>query len=175
MLLPERRWLLGLRLVRPRNSDLVATDLNMRLSPHFTLLEMVRSATAMRLGIDNTPGDMVVDELRLLCREIMEPLRHIIGVPIVVTSGYRCPQLNMAIGGAARSQHMLGQACDWEVPGVSNRKLMDRIIRSGLPYDQLIYEFGEDGWIHISRATDPRMQVLRAESLAGRTVYLPYL
>lgn len=134
------------------------------LSPHFSLEEMCRSETAAKRGIDNFPSLEVVDSLRNLCVNILEPLRAKIGFPIVVNSGYRSPELNKLVGGARNSQHMLGEAVDIEVPQIPNKRLAQTIRGLGLPYDQLILEHAEDsdpnaGWVHVShRAKDNRTE-----------------
>lgn len=84
----------------------------MQLSPHFTLQELTRSATAERLGIPNAFTADVVDNLQRLCTEVLEPLRAHLGHPIHINSGYRCPALNKAVGGVQNSFHMKGRAAD---------------------------------------------------------------
>lgn len=119
---------------------------------YFTLQELTASATATRKGIDNTPSPEVTARLTALVANVLDPLRGAWGKPIVVTSGYRSPRLNRAVGGAARSQHCKGEAADirtlsnrrWE-----NRQLYDLIRKLGLPYDQLIDEY-DYSWIHVS-------------------------
>ncbi len=146
----------------------------MNLSPHFTLDEMTRSATAVRRGIDNTAPPPVIAALRLLCAEVLEPVRAHYGRPVIVTSGYRSPALNRAIGGSASSQHSLGEAADFTVAGISNIAVC-RWIEKNLRFDQLIYEFGEAGWVHASfSARRARNQTLTARRTAsGQTTYLP--
>lgn len=84
----------------------------MNITRNFTLEELVRSPTASRLSIPNTPSESVMHNLILLCNNILQPLRNAYGKPIIVNSGYRSPELNKAIGGAKNSQHMRGQAAD---------------------------------------------------------------
>ena len=123
-----------------------------RLSEHFTLREMIQSGTALRLNIDNTPDAYAVECLRLLCRQVLEPLRRRFGV-IRVTSGYRCLALNRAVGGAARSQHMRGQAADLHVSSPENERKMFDYIRQNLVFDQLLLEHSKarrTWWIHVS-------------------------
>lgn len=150
----------------------------MNLSPNFTLAELTRSQTAARLGINNTPPAPVIEALRTLCREVLEPLRERVGGPLVINSGYRGPALNKRIGGAATSQHVLGEAVDIERPGISNFALATAIIEARLPFDQLILEaYNPDvpgsGWVHVSyRAGRLRGQVLTAKVRpGGRMVY----
>lgn len=121
----------------------------MRLSKHFTLAEMTRSQTASRRGLDNTPPPKAIAALRALCENVLEPIRTHFARPVIVTSGYRAPAVNKAVGGSASSQHCKGEAADFTVPGVSNLDLCQWIMRN-LKYDQLIYEFGEGGWVHVS-------------------------
>ncbi len=143
-----------------------------QLSANFTLAEMILSRTAHRRGIDNTPPPAAVTALRALAQNVLQPVRDHFGRPVIVTSGFRAPALNRAIGGSASSQHTLGEAADFTVAGVSNLQVA-RWIVANLPFDQLIYEFGEGGWLHVSyRAGRLRRQILRAEKRDGRTVYL---
>ena len=124
----------------------------MKLTEHFTLEELTKSYTATQLGIDNTPSQEVVANLKALCVHILEPLRKAYGKPIIVSSGYRCPKLNKAVKGAAQSQHMLGQAAD--VHSVSdtradNMELWNVLKKLGLPIDQAINEYNYN-WLHLS-------------------------
>ena len=123
-----------------------------QLSEHFTLTEMVRSATAIRLGLKNVPDDLAVYHLRLLCRHVLEPLRRRFGV-IRITSGYRSKKLNDAVGGAEFSQHRYGMAADIYVPNAEVGKKMYEFIRTQTDFDQLIYEYRKPTrthWIHVS-------------------------
>ena len=127
----------------------------MQLTEHFTLSEFVRSETADRNHIDNTPTPEVVDNLRALCRNVLEPARVSFGSPIYITSGYRCPALNKSVGGKPTSQHLRGEASDLQVHGVENlRKLYNAIKDHGV-FDQLLYESNKAGvrWIHVSYKT----------------------
>ena len=121
----------------------------MKLSAHFTLAEMVVSQTASRKGIDNTPGPNEIAALKQLCEKVLEPVRVHFDRPVIVTSGFRSITLNKKIGGSATSQHCEGKAADFTVPGVSNYELCKWMERN-LDYDQLIYEYGESGWVHVS-------------------------
>ena len=146
----------------------------MKLSTHFTLAEMVASQTASRKGIDNNPTKDEVRALRALCQNILEPVRLHFGAPVIVSSGYRGPKLNRAVGGSKTSQHCSGEAADFTVQGFSNLKVC-RWIEANLPADQLIYEFGENGWIHCSYGPRHRRQTLSAVKRRSfgrlRTVY----
>ena len=110
----------------------------MNLSKHFTLDELIKSATAQRKGIDNFPTAEHLENLRDLVEQILEPLRVHYGRPIIITSGYRCEKLNKAVGGSKTSQHCLGMAAD--IRSVSdkrcdNKELFDMILEMGLPFD----------------------------------------
>lgn len=140
----------------------------MELTPHFSLEEFIVSNTAARKGIDNTPSISVINNLRLLCMHVLEPLREKLKetygkeMPIIVTSGYRSPKLNAAIGGAKNSQHIEGKAADIHVPGLTIEELFE-FIRTNLTYDQCIQEF--NSWVHISWAN--RNEALRAIKVDG--------
>lgn len=130
----------------------------MRLSQHFTLAEMIASQEAARRGIDNTPTPEVLEALKETCAQ-MEKVRALLGKPILVSSGYRCPALNEAIGGWKYSAHMTGRAVDFICPRVgSPYDVCKAIEASDIEYDQLIHEFG--AWTHISFA-----RALRRNSL----------
>lgn len=144
----------------------------MNLSPNFTLDEFVISQEAVRRGIDNTPPEEIITRLSALCMNILEPVRRALG-PVAITSGYRCPALNAAIGGSSASQHMVGRAADIHVPGRSLEDVYNYIYRN-LLFDQLIREFPPGGWVHVSY--DPqrnRKEGLLATRQAGRTLYEP--
>jgi len=130
----------------------------MRLSEHFTLDEFTRSQTAARLGIPNEPTPEDINRMRALCETILEPLRERVGRPIMITSGYRSPKLNRAIGGSPRSQHCRGEAADIVIPGMSPLDVCHALV--GLPFDQAIHEFGR--WCHVSYARHPRGERLTA-------------
>jgi uncharacterized protein YcbK (DUF882 family) len=137
----------------------------MKVSPNFTLAELTKSQTAVRLGINNTPTPEAVDNLRNLCVNVLEPIRAHFKSPIIISSGFRCKALNNAVGGSKTSQHMTGQAADIEVYGKSNWDVLD-YIENNLQYDQLIQEFMKQnnptaGWVHVSyKAEGNRKQFL---------------
>lgn len=135
---------------------------------------MTKSATAQRKGIKNDPSIQVCKALTALIEKVLDPLREAYGKPIIVTSGYRCEKLNKAVGGAASSQHVKGEAADirsvQDTPE-ENKKLFDLIVKLGLPFDQLINEYGYD-WVHVSYGPRHRRQKLRAVRKNGRTQYL---
>jgi hypothetical protein len=129
----------------------------MQLSEHFTLDEFTTSKTAIRQGIDNTPDAKARLRLAYLCQSILEQIRQRIGYPIVITSGYRSPELNKAVGGAKNSQHMTGDAADIICNHTTMRHLWQTIelmVRNGeILVGQLIWEGGDasaPSWIHIS-------------------------
>lgn len=129
---------------------------------YFTITELTKSATASRRGIDNTPSSTIKANLTELVDNILDPLREAWGSPIIVTSGYRCQQLNKAVGGAKSSQHVYGQAADIRTVSdkpSDNKKLFDLILKLNLPYDQLIDEYGYN-WIHVSYSPRNRKQIL---------------
>lgn len=145
----------------------------MNLSPNFTLAEMTRSEAAARRGIDNVPPPELIENLRQLCVNVLEPVRAHFARPVIVTSGYRSPAVNSAIGGSGTSQHCQGEAADFTVQGVSNIEVC-RWLEKHITYDQLIYEFGESGWVHCSWLRSRlRNQELSAKRAGGKTVYLP--
>lgn len=127
----------------------------MQLTKHFTLEELIASLTATRKGIDNTPSPEVVENLRWVGIKLLEPIRCNKGVTIC-TSGYRSPQLNLAVGGSDKSQHCLGKAVDIYVVGMTADELFNWIRSTKLPYDQLIQEF--DRWVHISYDRSKKVQ-----------------
>lgn len=126
----------------------------MQLSPHFTLAEATKSPTAIRLGIDNTPDSKTIDKMKLVCREVLEPLRAHFAKPVIINSFYRCPRLNAEVGSKPSSQHVLGEAVDLEIPGIGNAEVA-AWMRDNLTADQIILEFYEpgkpdSGWVHVS-------------------------
>ena len=130
---------------------------DIQLSQHFRLSEFTRSATATKLGIDNTPPMEVVVALTALCCNVLEPLRRIVG-PITIGSGYRCAKLNAAVGGVKNSQHMTGEAADIHLPSTATGKKWFELIKTSLPHDQLIWERNSPTsttyWIHVSCRVD---------------------
>ena len=127
----------------------------MKKYSYFDLAEFVKSDTAKKKGIDNTPSFEIVDHLNELVREILEPLRAAYGAPIRVSSGYRCPALNAAVKGAATSVHMIGYAADLQVSGSFNKFrdfVVDWFRKTGTKFDQILLESDKKTgakWIHI--------------------------
>ncbi len=146
----------------------------MQLSEHFELAEFLVSETAARLGIDNEPTPAVVENLRRLCQSVLEPLRLKLARPVVITSGYRSPDLNRAVGGSKTSHHMQGRAADLIVPGLSPLAVCQIAQQMKLPCVQIIHEFGR--WAHLAVALpNERTQLLTAKLAQGKTVYEPGL
>lgn len=139
---------------------------NLQLSKNFWLNEFIRSQTATRLGIDNTPPPDVIDNLKLLCANILQPFRDAIGHPIFISSGYRCPELNAEIGGSKTSDHRFGLAAD--IDSANNNVFYYNHLRDKFKnvFDQLIWEFGDDNypaWVHVSyNPARMRGEILRA-------------
>lgn len=143
----------------------------MELTKNFSLLELTSSETAVRKGIDNTPSAEVTANLRYLCLNVMQPLRDWYGKPINITSGYRSPKLNKAIGGSTTSDHCLGRAIDFTLPKEDYQKVFSWI-KENCEFDQLINEFNFQ-WIHVSfRISGNRKQVLKAtKNVLGQAKY----
>jgi hypothetical protein len=144
----------------------------MRLSPHFALDEFTRSDYATRHGIDNTPPGFVLTNLRMLATRL-ERVRLVLGAPLLITSGYRCPELNRAIGGRGSSMHVSGLAADFIAPEFANPFAVARAIEANadeIDFDQLIYE---GKWVHIgfTQLTQPRRDVLTATFNGGKAHY----
>lgn len=119
----------------------------MNYSLNFSISELVHSDTANKFRINNTPNMYALDNMLNLIFYVLQPLRDKLGKPIIITSGYRCPRLNQAVGGVKNSQHLEGQAVDIIVKGMSTRDLIAFILKSGIEFDQLI---NEKSWVHIS-------------------------
>ena len=149
----------------------------MNLSANFTLKELTKSDTATRLSLDNTPNDEQIESLRLLCENILQPVRDHFDKPVKISSGFRAPAVNQATGGSATSDHCKGQACDFEIDGVPNPELA-AWIETNLKYTQLILEFytqgqPNSGWVHCSFSpSNLKGQSLTAVKVAGKTQYL---
>ena len=138
----------------------------MKLSKNFTLEEFIRSRTAERMGIDNVPKDEeVIENMKALCLELLQPLRDYVGVPIHINSGYRCKELNEALDGVKGSQHLSGQAADLHVENTEHLLKMMHFIMDETDFDQLIWEKNKAGvqWLHVShkRNGNNRHQVLK--------------
>ena len=151
----------------------------MNLTRNFTLSELTKSDTAIRKGINNNPSPEQIEKLKSLCENILQPVRDHFG-RVKVTSGFRSPELCIAVNSSIDSQHAKAEAADFEVIGVDNTELSDWIHKN-LPYDQLICEFytpGEpnSGWIHCSYIPEGRRaSYLWAYRSEGKTKYKPII
>jgi hypothetical protein len=152
----------------------------MQLTENFSLAEMIKSETALRNGLDNTPGPVEIENLKALCENILQPLRDAYGRGIKVNSGFRHPNVNAAVGGSRTSDHCKGQAADIEIPGIPNYDLA-KYISESFWYTQLILEFytpgiPDSGWVHVSyNPKDLKCQSLTAMRENGKVVYKPGL
>jgi zinc D-Ala-D-Ala carboxypeptidase len=151
----------------------------MRLSQNFTLKELIKSDTAVRKGINNNPNEDNIENLQRLCTNILQPVRDHFGKVVSVSSGFRSPELCVAIGSSVNSQHASGQAADFEIFGVSNKELADWIVEN-LDFDQCILEYWNpeeinSGWVHCSykNSEENRREYLRAFKDANKgTAYM---
>ena len=149
----------------------------MKLTPNFSLSEMTKSDTALRLDMDNTPNAVQTENLKTLCEKVLQPVRDHFGKGVKVNSGFRHPQVNAAVGGSKTSDHCKGMAADIEIPGVANGDLAQWIV-DNLEFRQVILEFytpgvPDSGWVHVSfNPEDNKKQVLTATKQRGKTVYL---
>ena len=152
----------------------------MQLTNNFSLAEMVKSDTALRHDMDNTPGETEIANLKRLAEKVLQPVRDYFKTGVKVNSGYRHPEVNAKVGGSKTSDHCRGQAADIEIPGVPNADLAQWITEN-LDFTQVILEFytqgvPDSGWVHVSY--DPenlKKQALTAVKQNGKTVYLPGL
>jgi hypothetical protein len=150
----------------------------MKLTENFSLSEMVKSETALRNNLDNTPGSAEIANLKVLAEKVLQPIRDYYKKGVKVNSGFRHPNVNAAVGGSKTSDHCKGQAADIEIPGVANAELAN-YIKDNLKFTQLILEFytpgvPDSGWVHVSY--DPsnlKCQVMTAYKKNGKTVYEP--
>lgn len=128
---------------------------------YFTIKELTKSATAEAKKLDNTPTKEAEQNLTTLVDKVLDPLREMYGKPIIVTSGYRSPEVNRSVNGATSSQHALGEAADISVGSKEENKKLFDIIKEQLPFDQLINEY-DYSWIHVSyREGRLRKQILK--------------
>ena len=150
----------------------------MKLSDHVSYKEGVYSITALRLGLKNDPSDAHLENMKLICEKVFEPLRVHVGGPIKINSFYRGPELNKAIGGSAKSQHCHGQAMDIDdTYGNASNAEMYQWIKANLDYDQMIWEFGTNenpDWVHVSYVNPEanRKRCLKAYRENGKTKYM---
>ena len=147
------------------------------ISKHISYKEGVYSNTATRRGIDNTPNEEQLDNMRLIADNIFEPLRSYVGGPIKINSFFRSPELNTAIGGSGKSQHCKGQAVDIDDTfGRMTNAEMYHWIKEHLDFDQMIWEFGDDdnpNWVHVSYVSEKenRNRCLKAYKENKKTKY----
>ena len=151
----------------------------MQLTENISLKELTKSESATRFGLSNEPTEDIILNLKSLAVNILQPVRNHFDLPLIITSGYRSPELCLKIGSSITSQHTKGQAADFEISGVANKDLSDWI-HQNLDYDQLILEFWNpdepnSGWVHCSykNQIENRKQYLRAYKENNKTVYAP--
>lgn len=150
-----------------------------KLTEHFTVEELSASPTAKRLGLSNTPTPEHLANMKYVCEKILEPVRARFG-PVTVNSSYRSPAVNKAVGGSKTSQHVNGEAVDFEVNGMSNKDLADWVA-DNLEFDQVILEFytagdKNSGWVHASikrNGQNRKQRLIATKSKAKGTVYTP--
>ena len=148
----------------------------MKLTKNFSLNEMTKSQTALRRGIDNEPNNDEIDNLRILCEYVLQPVREHFDKPVTINSGFRSSELNKAIGGSGTSDHCKGMAADIEIAGIDNSVIAEWI-EENCDFDQLILEFytpgiPDSGWVHVSyKSEGNRKSVLTAMKENGKTVY----
>lgn len=153
----------------------------MKLSRNLSLQECTKSPTAIRLGILNHPSVEEIANLKLIAKNVFQPLRDYYGLPIAISSGYRSEELNEAVGGSKTSHHITGQALDIDADvmsnGLTNKQIFD-YIKNRCEFCQLIWEFGSDNqpaWVHVSYVEDDnRGEVLRAVRTSKGVVYATY-
>ncbi len=146
----------------------------MKLSKNLSLSEVIKSNTAIKNGIDNSPTLEHLNNLEILAEKIFQPIREHFGVPIGISSGYRSKALNKAIGGSKTSQHCSGQALDLDADiygKVTNKEIFDFIVEN-LDFDQVINEFNYS-WVHVSYTTKKanRKMLLKAYKVNNKTHY----
>jgi hypothetical protein len=143
----------------------------MQITEHFSKEEMEHSSTGIRLGLDNScPPELFKNMVDVA--EHLEIIRSHFNAPIHVTSCYRSPAVNEAVGGSKTSAHRFAHAADFEVQGVSNIDVCRWVSDNITDYDQIIYEFGPSGWCHMGFTTGkPRRERLTATKVKGKTVY----
>ena len=154
----------------------------MQLSKNFSLAEMTKSQTAIRMGLSNNPSEGEVENLRLLCERVLQPIRDHFNHVVTISSGYRNEILSRKIGSSSNSQHCKGEAADFEIFGTPNNEVSDWI-KENLMFDQLILEYFEpgqpnSGWVHVSykkEINSNRKEYLMAIKKNDKTEYKPIL
>jgi len=154
----------------------------MKLTTNFSLAELTASQVAARKGIPNNPTAGQIENLKKLCESILQPIRNHYDSPVIISSGFRTPELCVLINSSINSQHAKGQAADLQVIGVDNKALA-KYIKENLDFDQLILEFYKEeegphsGWVHVSYEgkgnRKESLQATRSEK-TGKTVYSPW-
>lgn len=150
----------------------------MKLSENFELNELIKSQIAERKGISNNPSTDQINNLKDLCLNVLQPIRSHFDYPVVISSGYRSPELCIAIGSKPTSQHSEGKAADIEIMNIDNKELA-MWIKDNIEFDQLILEFYKDndpnsGWVHVSYNGDKnRKEFLIATREEEKIVYRP--
>lgn len=149
----------------------------MQLSKNFSLAELIKSETALRHDMDNTPSLREIDHLQELVDNVLQPIRDHFGKSVRVNSGFRHPEVNAKVGGSKTSDHCKGMAADIEIAGVANGDLAQWVV-DNLVFRQVILEFytrgiQDSGWVHVSyNSDDNKKQVLTATKIDGKTTYL---
>lgn len=152
----------------------------MNLTTNFSLAEMTRSDTALRLDLPNTPSQEQITNMQELAFNVLQKVRDHFAKGVKVNSGFRHPNVNAKVGGSKTSDHCKGMAADIEIPGVANADLAQWIV-DNCNFCQVILEFytigiPDSGWVHVSyNPADNKKQVLTATKKDGKTVYLPGL
>ena len=151
----------------------------MQLTEHFTLEEMTRSNIARQKGVKNEPNESQIENLKLLCEYILEPIREKIGCPLVISSGYRSEKINTLVGGSKTSQHLLGSAADIQIfdKTKTNTDLFNIIVsmvkNNEIQVGQVIWEFGETepNWVHVSiPSSRHRNEIMRASQVYDKHI-----
>ena len=153
---------------------MITYDPRLILSRHFTLEELTRTDNRDFIEKNHEEAMQYYDNLAKLCETVLEPVRELLGIPITITSGFRCEMLNSSIGGSPTSQHRFGEAADTVYSGHDLKAIYNEIAWSNIPYSQVIFEFGQ--WIHIGMLDGIKYpgkvrQKLRASRVNGNTIY----
>lgn len=148
---------------------IVKTGVQMKLSKNFTKEEFEHSETANKNKIINRMSVQETKNAIILCNKLLEPIREHFNKPLIISSGFRSKALNKLTGGSPTSQHLFGQAVDFNIHGIATREAFQEIIKLNFTFDQIINEF--NSWIHISYAENPRKQIFEALKIGGKTIY----
>jgi zinc D-Ala-D-Ala carboxypeptidase len=153
----------------------------MKVTEHVSYKEVIKSNTATRKGIENIPSGEQMENIKLLCEKVFEPLREHVGGPIAINSLFRSVELNRAIGGSSTSQHCAVNGAAMDIDDTLGRMLnaeMFDFIKDNLDFDQLIWEYGNEDnpdWVHVSyKERGNRKQILKCKRVNGKTVYSMY-